>query len=92
MGVDPRISPPTKSSAGSYWLEWYQALKTAVGKKQANDLFLKFWAKRGSSDANTHELRIYLSKYGVDLEKGILSSLYDTGASVLMALKDCSVD
>lgn len=81
--VDPTTNIPTRSSAGSAWIQWYTDLKDNFGKKQANALFLKAWQKRGTSDANTHELRELLKKNGVDLEKGALSSLYDTGAGVI---------
>ena len=75
---------PNKSSQGSDWKQWHEVLKSNFGKKEANALFLKAWRKQGdTSTANTHELREYLGKTGIDIEKGILSSAYDTGAGVV---------
>lgn len=75
--------PPNQSSQGSEWLAWYIGLKSNVGKQNANALFLMAWHKAGSSKGNTSELRDYLSKNGVDIDKGILSSLYDTGSHAI---------
>ena len=73
---------PTKSSQGAEWKLWYDALKSEFGIPVANQLFMKAWQTRGSSDANTHDLRTELEKYGVDINKGVLSSIYDEGASI----------
>lgn len=88
IAVDPRLGIPTANSEGSAWIQWYKSLRDAVGKKQANDLFLKFWAKRGNYNANTHELREFLKTQGIDLETNALSSLYDTGAGFIDGIGD----
>ena len=74
---------PTKTSQGAEWIIWYDAMKSKFGQAIANQEFLKAWSTRQSSDANTHELRDELSKNGVDIDKGVLSGLYDTGAGVV---------
>ena len=68
MQVDPTVIPTKKSSA-SEWMEWHKALKKYFGgHKIPNDIFLKAWAKRGSSDANTSSLVIYAKDNGFKIE------------------------
>jgi hypothetical protein len=74
---------PTKGSQSAEWLTWYISLKSQFGKQVANQVFLKAWKTRGSESSSSHELRDYLSKNGVDIDKSIFDSVYDTGAGVV---------
>ena len=87
--VSPITNIPNKSSEGSDWIQWHKTLKDNFGKKQANDLFLKAWRKQGATySANTKELRDYLGKNGIDIEKGVLSAAYDAGTGVIDDIGD----
>mgnify|MGYP001590210215 CR=1 FL=1 len=82
--TSPILNIPNKSSEGSAWIQWHKVLKSNFGKKEANALFLKAWRMQGDTyKANTNELREYLGKNGIDIEKNILSSIYDTGDDIL---------
>jgi hypothetical protein len=59
---------PTKSSDSNYWISWYKELKTKVGKKNANILFIKAWGLRASTSANNKEFRDYFASQGINIE------------------------
>jgi len=68
MKVDP-TNIPTKKSSASEWIDWHKSLKSYFGShKISNDIFVKAWAKRGSSDANTSSLVLYAKKEGFKIE------------------------
>lgn len=68
MALDPTMNIPTKISDTTEWISWHKTLKSNFGKKTANALFVKGWSKRGTSSANTKELRDYLEKYKIYLQ------------------------
>ena len=82
--IDPSRSIPTASSESQAWVQWHKTLRKVFGKKQANDIWVYAWSKRGGKDAkaNTTDTRNYMSKQGVELDKTALSSLADFGDSV----------
>jgi hypothetical protein len=77
-------SIPSKTSSSALWKEFHVELKDNYGKKQANAIFVKAWELRGGIDAsaNTNELRTYLEKQGITIDKNGLASIVDgiTGA------------
>lgn len=77
MAVDPSKNIPTATSTDHQWISWHGQLKKVFGKKQANDVFLYAWSKRGSTDskANTNALSNYAEKNGFDIERSTLSNI-----------------
>lgn len=71
---------PNKASTGDAWIQWHKTLKGAMGKKQANTIWLKAWYMRAGtgSSASTSALRSYMSDNGVDIEKTTMESVGDT--------------
>jgi hypothetical protein len=73
MKVDPTIIP-TKKSKAEEWIAWHKSLKSYFGShKISNDIFIKAWAKRGSSDANTSSLVLYAKENGMKIESSSLT-------------------
>lgn len=73
---------PNKSSSGDAWETWHKTLKGAMGKKQANIIWLKAWNMRAGkgSSASTSSLRSYMSEQGVELDKTTIESIGDTAS------------
>lgn len=86
--VNPLTSIPNRKSDGSEWQLWHEALKDNFGKKQANAIFLKAWKKQSGPDASTMDLRKYLEKNGINIEKGVLESALDSGSDVFGNIGD----
>lgn len=80
--ANPVKTIPTRSSKSEEWIAWHKALKQNFGRKQANILWVKAWSLRGTSSANTNDLREYLSKQGVVIDKSSWDSIVDSGADV----------
>jgi len=81
---------PTKSSTGDVWIEWHKTLKSAMGRKQANIIWLKAWYMRAGtgSSASTSELRSYMSEQGVDIEKTTMETIGDTFSGAIDFIGD----
>ena len=81
-----KISPvkmlPTKQTSVEEWIEWHKSLKKRYGKKTANELWVRAWRRFGSSSRNTNDLRTYMEKNGVKMDKSAQDSLVDTGTSI----------
>ena len=63
---------PSVNSSDQQWIAWYKTLRSEVGKKGANALFLRAWEKRKNagllgSSANTQNLREFLAKQDIDV-------------------------
>lgn len=86
--VNPLTNIPNRKSDGDEWQLWHEALKDNFGKKQANALFIKAWKKQSDTHASTIDLRKYLAKNGINIEKGILESALDTGGDVFDNIGD----
>lgn len=80
---DPTKNIPQLNSKGDEWVQWHKTLKQNFGKKVSNALWLKAWAKRGSSGANTSELRNYMSSQGVTIDSSAWNKVVDAGGSVM---------
>lgn len=75
---------PNSNSSDVAWLNWYKDLRSTLGKKNANQLFIQHWeAEDGfGSDANTTYLREELGKYNLKISGGTLGSVADFGKDV----------
>jgi len=71
---------PTSSSSYSTWIQWHKALKSCVGKKQANQLWMMNYDKEMPGD--NVEVREYMSSQGIDLDRSILERGADFGSGV----------
>jgi hypothetical protein len=76
---------PSKSWSGDKWIQWHEILKKAMGKKQANQVWLKAWYMRAGtgSSASTSDLRSYMSEQGIDINKTTIESIGDSASSGL---------
>jgi hypothetical protein len=74
------VNIPSRSSGSDHWIEWHKTLKSAMGRKQANMLWLKAWELRAGkgSAASTMNLRSYMSGQGVEIDKTTIESVKDT--------------
>ena len=77
MAVNVLIEPNNQSS-DAIWIQWHKDLKSVLGKKMANSIWILYWEKRGSDDANTNALRTYASSQGFSISGGALGSVIDT--------------
>ncbi len=82
MKANPVSSIPSRNSKAEEWIEWHKQLKSNFGKKQANALFVKAWKLRGSNSITTNEMRTYLTKNGINLEKSTLDIVVDKGSDI----------
>ena len=71
------LNLPGVNSSAAQWKSWHQALKSCVGKANANALFTMQYDKVGYD--STTELRAYMRTQGVDLDRDSLDRLSDTG-------------
>jgi hypothetical protein len=86
--TDPVRTIPTKNSNFEEWIAWHKALKQNFGKKQANILWVKAWSLRGSSSANTNDLRQYLEKSKIKIDNSAWDKIVDSGVDITDALGD----
>lgn len=71
------LNIPGVNSSAAQWVTWHKALKSCVGKKNANQLFVMQYDKVGYD--STTELRTYMKTQGVDLDKDVADRLVDWG-------------
>ena len=81
MELKPEDFIPSKTTTADIWISWYKALKSELGQDDANVLFKSVWDARGSSDANTPELREYLAKYKITIKMGAKEAFIDVVSS-----------
>lgn len=74
------LNIPGVNSSAAQWITWHKALKTCVGKKNANQLFVMQYDKVDYD--STVELRGYMKSQGVDLDRDIVDRGVDAGAGV----------
>lgn len=79
---------PTRSSSAEQWQLWHKAILTEFGRDRANNLWLEAWEKRGNNQANDEELRAYLQKNGISLDKDWQDATVDFAAGVVGGLGD----
>jgi hypothetical protein len=85
---DPILNEPSVKSNCSEWIQWHKDLKSVFGKKTANSIFIAFWKKRGSTSANTNELRTYAKDQGFSIVGGTLSGVVDSAYDVFDSFGD----
>ena len=86
--ANPVNTIPTKASKSEGWIAWHKALKQNFGKKKANALWVKAWSLRGTSSANTNDLRAYLSNQGITIDKTSWDSIVDAGQDAKESMGD----
>jgi hypothetical protein len=80
--------PPTKASSDQEWLKWYDEI-SGFGSKKAASAFTKAWAVRGSSKANTNDLRTGMKKHGINIPAdGFFGTVEDTALSGFSTFTD----
>jgi hypothetical protein len=80
MKADPTTDIPSKSATAAEWIEWYNELSSSFGKKIANSLWLRAWTQRGSSAANTVDLRAFMNNNGISIPAtNIFGTIEDEG-------------
>lgn len=77
MSKQACLNIPGVNSSASQWVSWHKALKSCVGKKKANYLFILQYDKVGYD--STTEMRNYMKTQGVDLDKDVADRLVDWG-------------
>jgi hypothetical protein len=82
------INEPSIKSDDAQWIQWHKDLKGLFGKKTANSVFLAFWKKRGSSAANTHDLRNYAESQGFKVEASTIAGVIDGAYDVVDGIGD----
>lgn len=81
---DPVENIPTPASTQEEWISWYKTLKSNFGKQNANALWIKGWKKYGGSPAaNTNDLRTYMEKQGIKIDKDAYQSVLDAGVGLV---------
>ncbi len=79
---------PSRYSTAEQWKLWHEALKKEFGRDRANNLWLEAWQQRGDNAANNEELRTYLAKQGVNLDKDWQDAAVNFGAGVVGGIGD----
>jgi len=79
--VDVVNSIPPYKSKSEDWIQWHKDLKSNFGNKIANTLWLKAWGVRGTTEANTSDLRKYMTSQGVKIDESKWDSVVDLGVS-----------
>lgn len=86
--MNPIKHVPSQNSSGEQWIAWHSAMKRKFGRKVANQYFGMFWHQRGSSAANTRELRKYMDKQGVEIDANAWSEFTDEMADKMDFFSD----
>jgi len=79
---NPIENIPRLESTQEEWISWHKSLKSNFGLQNANALWVKAWKKYGSPGANTNDLRTYLSKQGIEVNKDAWQSIVDKGVGI----------
>ncbi len=85
MRASPSKIIPTAESTADIWVNWHKSLKKWFSKSEANTHWLRFWQQRAGagSTADTHALRAYMDKQGVDLSTSAWGNVTDGAATVV---------
>jgi len=86
--LSPTTNIPQMNSKADEWIQWHKTLKAQFGRKVANGLWMKAWARRGSSSVNTSDLRDYMSKQGIKLDSSAWDKVVDAGGDFLDTIGD----
>jgi hypothetical protein len=77
MAIVNVLIEPNQQSSDAIWIQWHKDLKSVLGKKTADSVFLAYWTARGMDFANTHALRDYASGEGFTIDGGIIGGVLD---------------
>lgn len=79
MRQDPSKAIPTSADTGEVWVNWHKNLRQWFDKQESNSHWLRFWNQRAGagSSADTHDVRSYMERQGVDLTTTFSGSLAD---------------
>ncbi len=86
--IDPVQATPPVGSDSSAWVAFHRYLKRRYGARTANSMWSLAWKKRGSSAANTHDLRTYMSSQGLEIDAGTFGSIKDSALAVTDGISD----
>ena len=74
---------PTLRSADIEWMNWMKALDKDFDRATSVSMFLSLWGKRGTTNANTLQLRQFMKdKYNVNLAESIKDKVVDLGGGI----------
>ena len=74
---------PTLSSADIEWINWMKSLDKDFDRATSVSMFLSLWSKRGTTNANTLQLRQFMKdKYNVNLAESIKDKVVDLGGGI----------
>ena len=88
MAIVNVLIEPNQQSSDAIWIQWHKDLKTVLGKKTADAVFLAYWQKRGTDAANTHALREYAAGQGFQIDGGTIGGIVDSVYSVADNIAD----
>lgn len=90
MRTDPSNIIPTAESTADIWVNWHKSLRKWFGKNEANTHWLRFWQQRAGagSQADTHALRTYMEKQGVELTTSAWGEITDGAVSAVDWIAD----
>ncbi len=90
MRTDPSQYIPTSADPSEIWIEWHKSLRKWFSRNEANSHFLRFWQQRAGAGttADTHSLRSYMQKQGVNLSTTTAGELTDMSVGVFNWFKN----
>tara|TARA_R110000868_G_scaffold150976_2_gene374550 strand:+ start:16593 stop:16997 length:405 start_codon:yes stop_codon:yes gene_type:complete len=73
---------PSQNSGSQTWIQFYNDLNETLGEKRANRDWMVAWAKRGSSSANTSDLRNELKNHNLTIDTSAWDDVVDTAGGI----------
>lgn len=85
MRADPSKYIPTSVDTAEQWIEWHKTLNKWFSLNETNAQWLRFWNQRAGagSEADTHELRSYMSDQGVNITTDMSGAVTDSVMDVV---------
>lgn len=88
MKANAIVSIPPYNAKSESWIQFHKDLLSNFGKKQANSTWVKAWGIRGNKTANDSDLRGYLGKEGIIIDKSTWDSVIDEGGGIADTFSD----
>jgi len=88
MAIVNVLIEPNQQSSDAIWIQWHKNLKTVLGKKTADSVFIQYWSARGSDSANTNALREYAASQGFQINGGIIGGIVDSVYNIADSIGD----
>lgn len=73
---------PSQNSGSQTWIQFYNDLNETLGEKRANRNWMVAWSKRGSSSANTSDLRNELKNHNLTIDTSTWDDVVDTAGGI----------